>query len=156
MRKALVFALLLASCAKSGRNQAIRVGSKNFTEQVVLGEIVAQHLEHKLHVPVERKLNLGGTLLAHEALLSRNIDVYPEYTGTALAAVLKAPPVADPAAAFAQVRAAYARNFQIDWLDPLGIDDSDGRFGTGSQSEKPVQSHGRSACRASLDAGCRV
>ena len=92
MRRAVAaFAVLLASCAGSGKRHPVRVGSKNFTEQVVLGEIIAQHLEHKLGAPVERRLNLGGTLLAHEALRSHEIDVYPEYTGTALAAILKAP-----------------------------------------------------------------
>jgi glycine betaine/choline ABC-type transport system substrate-binding protein len=100
------------------------VGSKNFTEQVVLGEIVAQHLEHRLHQTIERRLNLGGTLLAHEALLNHEIDVYPEYTGTALAAVLKQSLDNDPAAVLANVRSAYASKFKIDWLDPLGIDDS--------------------------------
>ena len=65
------------------------VGSKNFTEQVLLGEILAQQIERRLGVPVERKLNLGGTLLAHEALVKGDIDLYPEYTGTALAAVLQ-------------------------------------------------------------------
>jgi glycine betaine/choline ABC-type transport system substrate-binding protein len=124
MPKALVFALLLAGCTNSATKHPIRVGSKNFTEQVVLGEIIAQHLEHKLHQPVQRRLNLGGTLLAHEALRSGDIDLYPEYTGTALAAVLKAPLESDPAAVLARVRADYARQFQIDWLDPLGIDDT--------------------------------
>jgi osmoprotectant transport system substrate-binding protein len=64
------------------------VASKNFTEQLVLGELIAQQLERG-GLSVERKLNLGGTLLAHQALLSGGIDLYPEYTGTALTAVLK-------------------------------------------------------------------
>ena len=135
MRRAVAaFAVLLASCAGSGKRHPVRVGSKNFTEQVVLGEIIAQHLEHKLGAPVERRLNLGGTLLAHEALRSHEIDVYPEYTGTALAAVLKAPPQGDPAEVLARVRADYARNFQIDWLDPLGIDDSFAMVITGAEA----------------------
>ena len=104
------------------------MGSKNFTEQVVLGEIVAQHLEHRLHRSVERNLNLGGTLLAHQALLSGQIDLYPEYTGTALAAILKAPASAstggDPAGVLARVRAEYLQRYHLDWLDPLGIDDT--------------------------------
>ena len=87
----LTAALLLCGCSNPPAGRAIRVGSKNFTEQVVLGEIIAQHLEHRLHRPVERRLNLGGTLLAHRALLEREIDLYPEYTGTALAAILKQP-----------------------------------------------------------------
>jgi glycine betaine/choline ABC-type transport system substrate-binding protein len=110
------------------------VGSKNFTEQVVLGEIIAQHLEHRLHQTVERKLNLGGTLLAHQALVNREIDLYPEYTGTALAAVLKREPKNDPAAVFGDVRSAYANQFHVDWLDPLGIDDSFAMVITGDQA----------------------
>jgi len=120
----LAFVLALSGCANSGAKHALRVGSKNFTEQVVLGEIIAQHLEHRLHQPVERRLNLGGTLLAHEALTNGQIDLYPEYTGTALAAVLKQSLNNDPSAVLAAVRSAYASRFHIDWLDPLGIDDS--------------------------------
>ena len=100
------------------------MGSKNFTEQVVLGEIIAQHLEHRLNQKVERRLNLGGTLLAHGALLSHEIDLYPEYTGTALTAILKDPPDNDPARVLARVRSEYAERFNVDWLDPLGIDNS--------------------------------
>src|ERR1041384_5291734 len=87
-------ALLLAGCS---RPAGIVVGSKNFTEQVLLGEILAQQIERRLGVPVERKLNLGGTLLAHEALAKGSIDLYPEYTGTALTAVLKEQPQTDGA-----------------------------------------------------------
>lgn len=120
----LILLLSLAACSRSGGARPIRVGSKNFTEQVVLGEIIAQHLEHRLHRPVERRLNLGGTLLAHDALVSGEIDLYPEYTGTALAAVLKLPIETDSAAVLNRVRSEYARLFHVDWLDPLGIDDS--------------------------------
>jgi glycine betaine/choline ABC-type transport system substrate-binding protein len=117
----LTLAFALAGCSA---RQGIRVGSKNFTEQVVLGEIVAQHLEHRLHQKIERRLNLGGTFLAHGALLNHEIDLYPEYTGTALTAILKDPPDNDPARVLAHVRSEYANRFQIDWLDPLGIDNS--------------------------------
>lgn len=106
---------LLAACGQNAH--VIRVGSKNFTEQVVLGEIVAQHLENRLHERVARSLNLGGTLLAQQALLNREIDVYPEYSGTALAMVLKAPAGAD-------LKAEYSRRFHLAWLAPLGIDNS--------------------------------
>lgn len=114
----------LAGCGGSSAKRAIRVGSKNFTEQVVLGEIIAQHLEHRLHQPVERRLNLGGTLLAQEALVNHEIDLYPEYTGTALAAILKEPLQSDPAAVLALVRSEYAKRFHVEWMDPLGIDDT--------------------------------
>lgn len=118
----LLFALLTCSCSAS--RPSIRVGSKNFTEQVILGEIIAQHLEHRLGQKVERRLNLGGTLLAHGALLNRDIDLYPEYTGTALTAILKEPPDNDPERVLARVRSEYLNRFHVEWLDPLGIDNS--------------------------------
>ena len=116
---ACLIAVALAGCA--GPRSAITVGSKNFTEQVVLGEIVAQHLEKRLRGKVERRLNLGGTLLAHQALLAGQIDLYPEYTGTALMAILKLPPATDPAAVFDRVRREYAR-LGLTWMAPLGFD----------------------------------
>jgi len=115
-------AIILDGCSTSKTQHVLRVGSKNFTEQVLLGEIIAQHLENRLHRKVERSLNLGGTLLAHEALLKGEIDVYPEYTGTGLAAVLKDSSNPNPAAVLDRVRSEYLRRFQVEWLDPLGID----------------------------------
>lgn len=112
----------LSGCA-SRDPQTIRVGSKNFTEQVVIGEIIAQHLEKRLSRPVDRRLNLGGTLLTHAALINGDIDVYPEYTGTAMAAILKQPVQSNDASAVLQrVRSAYTAKFGVEWLDPLGID----------------------------------
>jgi len=108
-----------------GRKPAdIVVGSKNFTESALLGELLAQHIERRLGLKVERKLNLGGTLLAHQALTSGAIDLYPEYTGTALTAVLKRPPASDPAAVFSQVREAYRVQWRLDWLRPLGFNNT--------------------------------
>ena len=112
--------LLLASCGSSGR---IVVGSKNFTEQVILGEIVAQHLE-RLGMKVDRKLNLGGTLLAHQALVAGQIDLYPEYTGTALTAVLKLPVSRDAAEVENRVRQEYRSRWKIDWLPSLGFNNT--------------------------------
>jgi len=114
------FALLLAGCSHEPR---IRVGSKNFSEQLVLGEIVAQHLENRLHGHVSRKLDLGGTLLAQQAMIAGDIDVYPEYTGTALTAVLKHKPLKDPAQVLTEVRRGYAR-WHLEWLDPLGFENT--------------------------------
>jgi glycine betaine/choline ABC-type transport system substrate-binding protein len=102
---------------------AIVVGSKNFTEQVVLGEIIAQHLEHRLHDPVKRSLNLSGTLLAQQALESGQIDMYPEYTGTAFMDVLKQQMMRDPAIILERVRSEYS-SLGLDWLDPLGFNNS--------------------------------
>lgn len=89
----------------------------------MLGEIVARHLENRLHGQVSRKFDLGGTLLAQQALVAGDIDVYPEYTGTALTAVLKRKPLKDPAAVLAEVRAGYAQ-WRLDWLDPLGFENT--------------------------------
>ena len=117
----LVIAGLLCSCSK---RDAIVVGSKNFTEQVVLGEIAAQQLERKLHVTIERKLDLGGTLLTHEAILRGDIDIYPEYTGTAAAVILKQAAPADAVRTYMLVKDAYLQRFQLVWLPPLGFNDS--------------------------------
>ena len=111
----------IVGCTKE---RPITVGSKNFTEQVILGEIVAQHLEHRLGRHVDRQLNLGGTLLVHQALVNGDIDLYPEYTGTALTAILKLPPAHDPAAAMALVRAEYHTRFGVEWMDPLGFNNT--------------------------------
>ncbi len=118
---AFLAATLLTCC---GARNHIVVGSKNFTEQLILGEIIAQHIEARTHQPVERKLDLGGTLLAHQALLAKDIDMYPEYTGTAFTNVLKRSGVTDPAAVLEQVRAEYSNGFHVDWLDPLGFENS--------------------------------
>ena len=92
----------------SPRRVDVVVGSKNFTEQVVLGELLAQTIERHTGLAVERRLNLGGTAIAHEALLSEGIDVYVEYTGTALTAIFNEPPSTDSMAVFARVRDRYA------------------------------------------------
>jgi osmoprotectant transport system substrate-binding protein len=117
----LIAAILLAACGPNGR---IVVGSKNFTEQVILGEIVAQHLERRLGVKVDRKLNLGGTLLAHQALINGQIDLYPEYTGTALTAILKLPVSRDAAEVQNRVRAEYRSRWNIEWMPPLGFNNT--------------------------------
>ena len=136
-----VVALALAGCGRSGH---IVVASKSFTEQVILGEIVAQHLERSLGVPVDRKLNLGGTLLAHEALVGGQVDMYPEYTGTALTAVLKLPIARDAAAVEKQVRSEYRSRWNIEWLPPLGFNNTfamvvEGGFDTLSEAARRTQ-----------------
>ena len=102
---ALIVFLLGASLALA--QQPVRVGSKNFTEQFVLAELYAQALEAN-GIKVERKINLGGTLIAHKALEEDQIDFYPEYTGTMLLAVLKLPAMSDRKAVYDKVKAAYA------------------------------------------------
>ncbi len=119
-----IVGLWVSWSAGCNRERPITVGSKNFTEQVILGEIVAQHLEHRLGRTVDRKLNLGGTLLAHQALLNGEIDLYPEYTGTALMAILKLPPAADPAVSMATVREQYQQRFGVEWMEALGFNNT--------------------------------
>ena len=92
----------------SQAQQTVRVGSKNFTEQFVLAEIYAQALE-AAGIKTEKKLNLGGTLIAHKAMEEKQIDFYPEYTGTMLLAVLKQDPMTDPKAVYDKVKEAYAK-----------------------------------------------
>jgi osmoprotectant transport system substrate-binding protein len=128
-RTEIVACVIVGLCVTAGiagcsREHPITVGSKNFTEQVVIGEIVAQHLEHRLGRQVARKFNLGGTMLAHQALVRGEIDLYPEYTGTALTAILKLPPVHDQAAGIALVQGEYQARFGLHWMDPLGFNNT--------------------------------
>jgi osmoprotectant transport system permease protein len=107
----------------SSRRTAIVVGSKNFTEQLILGEIVAQTIERETGLPVDRRLNLGGTLICERALAGGDIDVYVEYTGTALTAVFHQPLAGDTAAVLETVRGAYARTGRT-LLEPLGFNNT--------------------------------
>lgn len=108
------------SGAASGR---VAVGSKDFTEQIILGEIVAQTIERKTGLRVERRFDLGGNL-AHDALLAGEIDVYVEYTGTALTAILKLPPLSDAAEVYRRVKEEYAARFGLEWTEPLGFNNT--------------------------------
>jgi len=100
-------------------DQTIRVGSKDFTESVILAEILAQMLE-KRGIAVERQFELGGNL-AHDALVSNNLDVYPEYTGTAYTAILKQKPITDTNKVYEQTKREYAEKFQLNLSPPLGF-----------------------------------
>jgi len=124
MKRGLVILVCAACLWSCSHRAAIVVGSKNFTEQLVLGEIAAQQLERKLHIRVERKLDLGGTLLAHEAIVDGGIDLYPEYTGTASSVVLKEQIPEDPVRAYIAVKDAYLQRFHLVWLPPLGFNDT--------------------------------
>ncbi len=113
------------SSAKTPNKDTIVVGSKNFTESLILGEVYADVLEHAgFHV--ERKLNLGGTLIAHEALRTGQIDLYPGYTGTGLLAILKMPTQTDSKAVYQTVKEQYKQKWNLDWLDPSPANDSEG------------------------------
>src|SRR4029434_6963948 len=117
-----VIALLfgLGGC-KTNKSRKIIVGSKNFTEQSILGELLAQHLERS-GFAVDRKLYLGGTLICHSALVAGGIDLYVEYTGTAYTAILKSKPISDPGEVYRQTRDAYRSRFGVELTEPLGFD----------------------------------
>jgi osmoprotectant transport system substrate-binding protein len=113
-----------AACRKPTQLH-LTIGSKFFTEQVILAELLAQHIESRTNIPVDRKTNLGGTLLVHKALLSGDLDLYVEYTGTALTAVLNESPGTDTSAAiYDRVKQQYSQRFQLDVTEPLGFEDT--------------------------------
>jgi len=110
----LVLVAALAACGGS-RSGAIKVGSKDFTEQFIVGEMYAIALE-RAGLTVERRLNLGGTPVAQAGITSGEIDLYPEYTGTALLTVLKLPAIADRDAVYRTVADGYNKQFDLVWL----------------------------------------
>jgi osmoprotectant transport system substrate-binding protein len=118
-----LLAALLTACGPSRENRII-VGSKNFTEQLILGEMIAQQIEAKTHLPVERRFYLAGTYICHQAILAGRIDIYPEYTGTALTAVLKEKPEGDREHVYARVKSDYEKRFNLTLGPTLGFNDT--------------------------------
>jgi osmoprotectant transport system substrate-binding protein len=106
------------------RKPQIVIGSKFFTEQVVLAELLAQHIEARTGIHVERKTNLGGTLLVHKAMQAGQVDLYVEYTGTALNAVLNEKPTGDSAAVYHRVKELYGQQFNFEVTEPLGFENT--------------------------------
>jgi osmoprotectant transport system substrate-binding protein len=113
----------VSSCRKS-RQPHLTIGSKFFTEQVILAELLAQHIEARTGIHVDRKSNLGGTLLCHKALLAGDLDLYVEYTGTALTAVLNESPSPDPHDVYNRVKQGYAQRFHLEVTEPLGFENT--------------------------------
>jgi osmoprotectant transport system substrate-binding protein len=134
-----VFALLsllaVSGCGKRG-SDTIVVGSKNFTEQIVLAELFAQQIEAHSALRVERRLNLGGTFICHDALVSGKIDLYPEYTGTALTAVLNDPLEKNPAEVFRRVQEEYRVRFNVEVMPPLGFNNTFAMVVRGEDADK--------------------
>ena len=112
-----------AAAAACGGDDRVTVCSKNFTESILLGEIVAQQLEDA-GMAVDRRFNLGGTFVCHEALIAGQVDAYVEYTGTAYSAVLKLPPERDPARVRAAVDSAYRERWDVVWTEALGFENT--------------------------------
>jgi osmoprotectant transport system substrate-binding protein len=120
----IVFLLLFPIAGCSRHADRIVVGSKDFTEQLVLGELFAQIIENRTHLPVERRFYLAGTFICQQAILAGRIDIYPEYTGTALTAVLKDQPSGDKVDVYQRVKQAYQAKFNLAVGRPLGFNDT--------------------------------
>lgn len=119
----LLAALILASC-NARRADTIVVGSKNFPEQALLGEILAQQIESRTHLRVERRFYLAGSFICQQALLAGRIDTYVEYTGTALTAILHDPIESDPAKVFGKVKGEYKQRFNFEVMPSLGFNNT--------------------------------
>jgi osmoprotectant transport system substrate-binding protein len=125
--------LALTACGK--RAASIGIGSKNFAEELLLGEMYARLLEHA-SLPVQRKLNLGGTNIAMASIMRGEIDVYPEYTGTALLTQLKRAPLRDRAAVYKTVQREYQKLYNLTWLDPAPMNDTQALATTGQIAQR--------------------
>jgi osmoprotectant transport system substrate-binding protein len=112
----------VTSCNSRSQKQVV-VCSKDFSEQVILAEILAQHIEAKTDITVERELNLGGSL-CHQSLTAGKIDLYVEYTGTAFANILKQKPISDPKKVLAYLKQEYPKQYKAEWMEPLGFNNS--------------------------------
>ena len=117
----LVTASFLTGCSS---DNTVIVGSKDFSENIVVGEMFAQLIEAKTDLKVDRKLNMGGTFVCFEALKNGDIDVYPEYTGTALTAQLNMDVINDPDEAYRVVSDEFDKQFDIKWLEPMGFNNT--------------------------------
>ena len=124
-----LFAVVILSCLLTGaclpaRDNVIVVGSKNFTEQLILGELIAQQIEATTRLPVERRFYLAGTFICQQAILSGRIDMYPEYTGTALTAILKQNPAGSSEQVYDRVKSEYSSRFNLELGPPFGFNDT--------------------------------
>src|SRR3984893_10615720 len=119
----LVVTLAFVTSCRAPKPQIV-IGSKFFTEQVVLAELLAQHIAARTGIHVERKTNLGGTLLVHKAMQAGQVDLYVEYTGTALNAVLNESPTGDSSAVYQRVKQLYGQRFNFEVTEPLGFENT--------------------------------
>lgn len=120
----LILAIAIAISGCSGGDNKIVIGSKDFSENVVMGEVFAQLIEANTELKVTRKLNMGGTFVCFEAIKGGDIDIYPEYTGTGLTAQLKMDVITDPDEAYRVVSEEFDKEFGIKWLEPLGFNNT--------------------------------
>lgn len=114
----------------------ISIGSKNFTEQVILAEMLAQQIENHTKLKVDRRFNLGGTFIAHEAVKTGKIAGYVEYTGTAFTAVLKEKPITDPQIVYEKVKQAYQEKYKLTVMPSLGFENTFAMIVRGEDAKK--------------------
>ncbi|PPJ63198.1 glycine betaine ABC transporter substrate-binding protein [Cuspidothrix issatschenkoi] len=114
----------------------IIIGSKNFTEQVILGEILAQHIENHTKLKVDRRFNLGGTFICHEAVKARKIAGYVEYTGTSFTTILKEKPISNPETVYKKVKEYYDQKLKLAVMKPLGFENTFAMIIRGEDAEK--------------------
>lgn len=112
---------LLAGCSGG---KSVTIGSKDFGENIVIGEMMSQLVEAKTDLKVNRKLNMGGTFVCFEAIKNGDIDIYPEYTGTGLTAQLKRDVISDPEEVYQIVSEEFDKQFGIRWMEPLGFNNT--------------------------------
>jgi len=117
-----IISALISGCGKS--SGTVVIGSKNFTEQIIMGNMLATLIEKNTDLKVDRKLNLGGTDVAFNALKSGDIDMYVEYTGTGLVNILKKPSQNNPDAVYSEVKKDFKEKYNLDWLEPIGFNNT--------------------------------
>ncbi|MGC9455580.1 MAG: glycine betaine ABC transporter substrate-binding protein [Phycisphaerae bacterium] len=117
-------------------NADVKVGGKNFTEQCVLGEMMAVLVEEHTDLTVGRRLNLGGTFVCFNALTGGDIDFYAEYTGTGLVSILKRDVIDDPRKAYSEVQSAFNSQYNLVWLEPFGFNNTYTLTMRGKQAEE--------------------
>ncbi|GGH10435.1 glycine betaine ABC transporter substrate-binding protein [Silvibacterium dinghuense] len=133
---AVPFLLVLMGCSPPRPDYPV-IGAKNFTEQVVLGELLAQEIEAKAHLKVERRFYLAGSYICQQALEAGRIDGYVEYTGTALTAILKQPVAKDPQAVLDTVTRLYAQRYHVEVGPPLGFENTFAMVIRGDDAQRP-------------------
>ena len=117
----IVLSMTLSGCSGGDK---ITIGSKDFSENIILGEMFAQLIENRTELDVNRKLNLGGTFVCFEAVKKGEIDLYTEYTGTGLSAILEREVIYDPDEAYRVVSEEFDKQFGVTWLEPLGLNNT--------------------------------
>jgi osmoprotectant transport system permease protein len=117
-------------------NKPLVIGSKNFTEQLILGELLAQQIEATTNLKVDRRLNLGGTFVCHKALQAGQIDAYVEYTGTAFTGILKEKPISNPQKVYGNVKEKYAQQFNLEVTKPLGFNNTFAMIVRGNDAQR--------------------